>query len=70
MKKKKKCYIYTCVSTAAKYKMYIISFVGMSLLVGRGNSNTEHNDIEMQDGISYDEYRGYWSYEGQHGNRF
>ena len=49
----------------SKYKMYIISIVGMCLLVGCGNSNIEQNDSEMQDSIIYDEYSGYWSYEGK-----
>ena len=49
----------------SKYKMYIISIVGMCLLVGCGNSNIEQNDSEMQDSINYDEYSGYWSYEGK-----
>ncbi|MCM1387652.1 MAG: YARHG domain-containing protein [Bacillus sp. (in: Bacteria)] len=51
-------------------KMYIVSIVGMCLLVGCGNSNSdnitiEQNDSGMQDSISYDEYSGYWSYEGK-----
>ena len=37
----------------------------MCLLVGCGNSNIEQNDSEMQDSIIYDEYSGYWSYEGK-----
>ena len=49
----------------SKYKMYLISIVGMCLLVGCGNSNIEQNDGEMQDSIIYDEYSGYWSYEGK-----
>ena len=49
----------------SKYKMYIISIVGMCLLVGCGNSNIEQNDSEMQDSTIYDEYSGYWSYEGK-----
>lgn len=49
----------------SKYKIYIISIVGMCLLVGCGNSNIEQNDSEMQDSIIYDEYSGYWSYEGK-----
>ena len=49
----------------SKYKTYIISIVGMFLLVGCGNSNMEQNDIEMRDSIVYDEYSGYWSYEGK-----
>lgn len=53
-----------------KYKMYIISIVGICLLVGCGkstidNSTTEQNDSEIQDSITYDEYSGYWSYEGK-----
>ncbi|MCM1254411.1 MAG: hypothetical protein NC321_16450, partial [Clostridium sp.] len=51
-------------------KMYVISIVAMCLLVGCGNSNSdnitiEQNDSGMQDSISYDEYSGYWSYEGK-----
>ena len=49
----------------SKYKMYIISIVAMCLLVGCGNGNIEQNDSEMQDSIIYDEYSGYWSYEGK-----
>lgn len=49
----------------SKYKMYIISIVGMCLLVSCGNSNIEQNDSERQDSIIYDEYSGYWSYEGK-----
>ena len=49
----------------SKYKMYIINIVAMCLLVGCGNSNIEQNDSEMQDSIIYDEYSGYWSYEGK-----
>lgn len=53
-----------------KYKRYIISIVGMCLLVGCGSSNTdnitiEQNSSEIQDSISYEEYSGYWSYEGK-----
>lgn len=53
-----------------KYKMYVISIVGMCLLVGCGNSNIdnitiEQNSSEIQDSISYEEYSGYWSYEGK-----
>lgn len=48
-----------------KYKMYIISIVGMCLLVGCGNSNIEQNDSKVQDSITFDEYSGYWSYEGK-----
>lgn len=53
-----------------KYKMYIISIVGMCLLVGCGSSDTdnitiEQNSSEIQDSISYEEYSGYWSYEGK-----
>ncbi len=53
-----------------KYKMYIISIVGICLLAGCGNSNIdnitiEQNDSEIQDSITYDEYSGYWSYEGK-----
>lgn len=44
-----------------KYKMYLISIVGMCLLVGCGDSNIdnmtiEQKDSEIQDSISYDEY--------------
>jgi len=54
----------------SKNKMYIISIVGLCLLVGCGNSNIdnptiEQNDSGIQDSISYDEYSGYWSYEGK-----
>ena len=49
----------------SKYEMYIISIVGMCLLVSCGNSNIEQNDSERQDSIIYDEYSGYWSYEGK-----
>jgi len=48
-----------------KYKMYVISIVGMCLLVGCGNSNMEQNDSEVQDSITFAEYSGYWSYEGK-----
>ncbi len=53
-----------------KYKIYIISIVVMCLLVGCGNSNIdsitiEQKGSEIQDSISYDEYNGYWSYEGK-----
>ena len=53
-----------------KYKMYIISIVGICLLAGCGKSNIdnitiEQNDSEIQDSITYDEYSGYWSYEGK-----
>lgn len=53
-----------------KYKMYIISIIGMCLLVGCGNSNIEQSNSEAQDSITFDEYSGYWSYEGKHMNRF
>ena len=49
----------------SKYKMYIISIVGMCLLVGCGSNNIEQNDSGMQDSITYNEYSGYWSYEGK-----
>ena len=49
----------------SKYKMYIISIVSMCLLVGCGNNNMEQNDSEMQDSSIFDEYSGYWSYEGK-----
>lgn len=48
-----------------KYKMYIISIIGMCLLVGCGNSNIEQSNSEAQDSITFDEYSGYWSYEGK-----
>lgn len=53
-----------------RYKIYIISIVGIFLLTGCGNSNIdnitiEQNDSEIQDSIIYDEYSGYWSYEGK-----
>ncbi len=53
-----------------RYKIYIISIVGICLLAGCGNSNIdnitiEQNDSEIQDSITYDEYSGYWSYEGK-----
>ncbi len=53
-----------------KYKMYIISIVVMCSLVGCGNSNIDNTTMEqkgseVQDSISYDEYSGYWSYEGK-----
>lgn len=51
-------------------KMYIISIICICLLVGCGNSSTdnitiEQNTGEIQDSIIYDEYSGYWSYEGK-----
>ncbi len=48
-----------------KYKMYLISIVGMCLLVGCGNSNIEQNDSGTQDSSIFAEYSGYWSYEGK-----
>ena len=56
-----------------KYKMYLISIVGMCLLVGcgnnngnsDGNSNIEQNNSETQDSTIFAEYSGYWSYEGK-----
>lgn len=50
--------------------MNIISILGLCLLVGCGNSNIdnftiEQNDSGIQDSISYNEYSGYWSYEGK-----
>lgn len=48
-----------------KYKIYLISIVGMCLLVGCGNSNIEKNDSKIQDSITFAEYSGYWSYEGK-----
>ena len=49
----------------SKYKMYIICIVGMCLLVGCGSSNIEQSNREMQDSITFDDYSGYWSYEGK-----
>lgn len=48
-----------------KYKRYIIGIVGMCLLAGCGSSTAEQNDSDIQDDITYDEYSGYWSYEGK-----
>lgn len=48
-----------------KYKMYLISIVGMCLLVGCGNNNIEQNDSEIQDSSTFAGYGGYWSYEGK-----
>ena len=48
-----------------KYKIYLISIVGMCLLVGCGNNNVEQNDSKIQDTSNYAEYSGYWSYEGK-----
>ncbi len=48
-----------------KYKVYLISIVGMCLLVGCGNNNIEQNDIEIQDSSTFAGYSGYWSYEGK-----
>lgn len=48
-----------------KYKMYLISIVGMCLLVGCGNNNIEQNDSEIQDSSTFAGYSGYWSYEGK-----
>ena len=53
-----------------KNKMYIVSIICICLLVGCGNSNIdnitiEQNTSEIQDSITYDEYSGYWSYEGK-----
>ncbi|MDE6641765.1 MAG: hypothetical protein K2K63_14715 [Acetatifactor sp.] len=50
--------------------MYIVSIICICLLVGCGNSSTdnitiEQNTSEIQDSIIYDEYSGYWSYEGK-----
>ena len=47
------------------YKMYLISIVGMCLLVGCGNNNIEQNDSEIQDSSTFAGYSGYWSYEGK-----
>ena len=48
-----------------KYKMYLISIVGLCLLVGCGNNNIEQNDSEIQDSGTFAEYSGYWSYGGK-----
>ena len=48
-----------------KYKMYLISIVGMCLLVGCGNHNSEQNDSEIQNSSTFEGYSGYWSYEGK-----
>ncbi len=48
-----------------KYKMYLISIVGMCLLVGCGNNNIEQNDSEIQVSGTFAGYSGYWSYEGK-----
>ena len=52
-----------------KYKIYLISIVGMCLLAGcgnnNGNSNIEQNDSGIQDSSIFAEYSGYWSYEGK-----
>lgn len=48
-----------------KYKMYLISIVGMCLLVGCGKNNIEQNDSEIQDSSTFAGYGGYWSYEGK-----
>ena len=48
-----------------KYKMYLISIVGMCLLVGCGKNNIEQNDSEIQDSSTFAGYSGYWSYEGK-----
>lgn len=52
-----------------KYKIYLISIVGMCLLAGcgnnNGNSNIEQNDSGIQDSTIFAEYSGYWSYEGK-----
>lgn len=48
-----------------KYKMYLISIVGMCLLVGCGNNNIEQNDSGIQDSNTFAGYSGYWSYEGK-----
>lgn len=37
----------------------------MCLFVGCGNSNTEQDGNEIQDGIHFAEYSGYWSCEGK-----
>lgn len=43
-----------------KYKMYLISIVGICLLVGCGNNNIEQNDSEIQDSSTFAGYSGYW----------
>ena len=52
-----------------KYKIYLISIVGMCLSAGcgnnNGNSNIEQNDSGIQDSTIFAEYSGYWSYEGK-----
>ncbi len=52
-----------------KYRIYLISIVGMCLLAGcgnnNGNSNIEQNDSGIQDSTIFAEYSGYWSYEGK-----
>lgn len=48
-----------------KYKMYLISIVGICLLVGCGNNNIEQSDSEIQDSSTFAGYSGYWSYEGK-----
>ncbi len=52
-----------------KYRIYLISIVGMCLLAGcgnnNGNSNIEQNDSGIQDSSIFAEYSGYWSYEGK-----
>ena len=48
-----------------KYKMYLISIIGMCLLVGCGNNNIEQNDSEIQNSSTFAGYSGYWSYEGK-----
>ena len=48
-----------------KYKMYLISIVGMCLLVGCGKNNIEQSDSEIQDSSTFAGYGGYWSYEGK-----
>jgi len=48
-----------------KYKMYLISIVGMCLLVGCGKNNIEQNGSEIQDSSTFAGYGGYWSYEGK-----
>ena len=48
-----------------KYKMYLISIIGMCLLIGCGNNNIVQNDSEIQNSSTFAGYSGYWSYEGK-----
>lgn len=42
-----------------KYKMYLISIVGMCLLVGCGNNNIKQNDSEIQNSSTFAGYSDY-----------